>query len=215
MYTNLFPRGALFSASKVRTPRSGYLSCTLQCKNPTNHDHWRHVLSTTAANLLCPAPYLLSAARIWTCLIPALYSVTTSMSVNVKWDFTKVPISFFYFTSTTLRRQDQSETTAESFWKVHQWNVPVITANSTSSSHSQCFETSLSWQTFVKTQEKRKIQILSKCFYTSDIVRVRTVRCVVKLRFFSAGYVVLKECCLKGINQGLFCGGFCCFVFFL
>lgn len=127
-----------------------------------------------------------SSTWVWACLTPALHSVPTSTSVNVKY-FQKVPI-IFLFISTTMRPQiSQSESIAEVLKKAHQWNVQAAIANSSSSSCNQCSETWLPWQDFVTTQETRKIQTLSRCFHTPYTVRLRVVQCLVTLWFSSAG----------------------------
>lgn len=87
----------------------------------------------------------------------------------------------------------QSETVAEGFKKARQWNVQAHIAKSSSSSCSQCFEASTSWQASVSTQETRKLQVLSRCFYTPYTVRVRIVQRVVTLPFFFH-----KVCCALG-----------------
>lgn len=66
MYTILFPRGTLFSASKVRTPRSGYLSWTLQRKNPTK---------LTTGDMCC-------LPQEQTCSLPAVALSSTNMNLS-------------------------------------------------------------------------------------------------------------------------------------
>lgn len=128
----------------------------------------------------------------WTCPTPALNSVPTSTSVNAKWNFLKVPISFLiHFHCTQTSGSVKVRPLLKALKKPHQWNVQAHIAKSSSSPCSQCFEASTSWQASVSTQETRKLQVLSRCFYTTYTVRVRTVQRVVTLPFFSTRYVVL------------------------